>query len=170
MARSGERATFERLVDESLPDALRFAQRLTGDPDMAEEVVQEAMLRASRGWRSFRGESQFRTWLFRIVINCFRDRLARRRPAGRLPEEVDDAGQGDPGTVAATRELGQIIAGKVSSLPPRQREILILASYEGLAPRDIAQMLGITEANVHATLHVARRRLRQQLAPYLAEN
>jgi RNA polymerase sigma-70 factor (ECF subfamily) len=170
MALSGKRATFERRVDDCLPHALRFALRLTGDPDTAEEVVQDAMLRASRAWRSFRGESQFRTWLFRIVINCFRDRVARRRSMDRLPEDVDDMRQGDPGAVAATRELGRIIAHQVSSLPPRQREVLILVSYEGLAPRDIAGMLNITEANVHATLHIARRRLRQQLAPYLAEN
>jgi RNA polymerase sigma-70 factor (ECF subfamily) len=170
MARSGDRATFERLVDECLPRALRFAQRLTGDLDTAEEVVQDAMLRASKGWRSFRGESQFRTWLFRIVINCFRDRLARRRAIDRLPDDVDDTCQRDPGSAAMTRELGRIIAQHVSGLPPRQREILVLVTYENLAPREIARLLDITEANVHATLYAARRRLRQRLAPYLAEN
>jgi RNA polymerase sigma-70 factor (ECF subfamily) len=170
MAWRGERATFERLVDECLPRALRFALSLTGDVDAADEVVQEAMLRASSGWRSFRGEAQFRTWLFRIVINCFRDRLVRRRGAGPLPDDLDDPRCVAPTEAAEANELGQIIARQVSQLPPRQREVLLLTCYEGLAASEIARVLGIGEANVHATLHVARRRLRRQLAPYMAES
>ena len=78
MAQFGERASLQRLVDACLPQALRFALCLTGQLDAAEELVQDAMLRASHSWRSFRGDSDFRTWLFRIVINCFHDRLERR--------------------------------------------------------------------------------------------
>ena len=69
------------------------------------------------------------------------------------------------GRVDNLSDLGQAL----DCLPPRQREVLILVSYEGLSPREIASMLDITEANVHATIHAARRRLRRQLAPYMAE-
>jgi RNA polymerase sigma-70 factor, ECF subfamily len=62
-----------------------------------------------------------------------------------------------------------LIANRVSSLPPRQREVMVLSAYEGLSPKEIAGLLGITEANVHATLGVARERLRKELAPYFAE-
>ncbi len=170
MARSRDRATFERLVDENLPHALRLALRLTGNLDAAEEVVQETMLRASKGWRSFRGDCEFRTWLFRIVINTFQDWLTKRPSAVPLSHDVDDTRSVEPIVCAATKELGRIIAQRVSSLPARQREVLLLMAYEGLTPREIATVVGITEANVHATLHVARRRLRRLLAPYFAEN
>ena len=70
---------------------------------------------------------------------------------------------------AAAGELAEIIAQMVSSLPARQREVFVLSTYENLEPAAIASLLGITSANVYATLHVARERLRAQLAPYLAE-
>ena len=66
-------------------------------------------------------------------------------------------------------ELGELVADRVSALPPRQREVLVLIAYEGLSPAEVARVLGISEANVHATLHVARRRLRTQLASLLME-
>ncbi|MGE0378430.1 MAG: RNA polymerase sigma factor, partial [Planctomycetaceae bacterium] len=63
----------DRLVREHLPAAARFATRLTGGPDLAEDLVLEALLRVARSYRTFRGESTFRTWLFQIIINVFRD-------------------------------------------------------------------------------------------------
>src|SRR4051812_9131078 len=73
-----DRESFERLMTEHLAAAHRLAIRLTGRAESAEDLVQEAMLRASRAWQSFRGQSRFTTWLFQIVINVFRDRLRRR--------------------------------------------------------------------------------------------
>ena len=169
MARSGRRATFERLVEDHLPAALRLALRLTGDPDRAEEVVQEAMLKASKAWRSFRGDAEFRTWLFRIVINAFRDTIQRRPSPVPLPDDLTDERQITASDAALANELGRMIAQRVSSLPPRQREVLVLATYEGLRPKRIAAVLGISETNVHATLYAARARLRRQLETYLAK-
>jgi RNA polymerase sigma-70 factor, ECF subfamily len=80
MARSSAPPELDRLVTQHLPWALGFATRLTGTPDAAEEVLQEALVRVARSWKSFRKEAEFRTWLFRIVINAFRDWLARKRP------------------------------------------------------------------------------------------
>ena len=168
MALGGERANFDRLVLELLPDALRFATRLTGDTDAAEDVLQDSLVRASRSWRAFRQESSLRTWLFRIVINVFRDRLAARPPAESLPEGLQDDRQMDVSTLAMAAELGRIIAREVSALPPRQREVLVLLSYEQLEPFEVASLLDISVANVHATMHAARTRLHKRLAPYLA--
>jgi RNA polymerase sigma-70 factor (ECF subfamily) len=169
MGRSADSASLDRLVSAHLSEALRFAVRLTGDPDAAEELVQEALLRAARGWRSFRREASFRTWLLRIVINAFRDRLAAQPAPESLDEGLADARAVDPASQAAANELGRLMAARVSALPPRQREVLILVTYEGFSPREVARLLGIREANVHATLHVARRRLRRELAPYLVD-
>ena len=76
MARSSESNELDRLVTQNLSAALRFATRLTGTLDAAEDVLQEALVRVARSWKSFRKEAEFRTWLFRIVINVFRDRCA----------------------------------------------------------------------------------------------
>lgn len=166
---SGEPTPLDNLVDEHLPEALRFAIRLTGDPGAAEDVVQEALLRAARSWRTFRGQAQFRTWLFRIIINVFRDRAPQRPAASSLQADVVDPRAGDPAAEILNVELSQIVATRVSALPPRQREVLVLVTYEGLTPRDAAELLGISEASVYSNLHLARQRLRQELAPYLVE-
>jgi RNA polymerase sigma-70 factor (ECF subfamily) len=91
MARSSDQIELDRLVTEHLPSALRFATRLTGDIDAAEEVVQEALVRVARSWKTFRGEARFQTWLFQIVINVFRSRChATRDPTVRLSGEIAD--------------------------------------------------------------------------------
>jgi len=169
MGPPADRASLDRLVSAHLSEALRLATRLTGKPDEAEEVVQEALVRVARSWKSFRGEARFRTWLFRIVINAFHDRLRAHPATEPLEDEVPDRRTADPHREAEAAELGRLIAARVSALPPRQREVLILTTYEGLSPREAAEVLGISQANVHATLHVARERLRRELARHFLE-
>ena len=165
-----DRSTFDRLVREQLPKAMRFATRLTGSADAAEDVVQDALVKASRRWETFQGESKFQTWLIGIVVNAFRDRVARRREPGPLPGELTDARGADPPAQAAASELGEIVAKAVSTLPPRQREVLVMIAYEGMNTFEAASALGITEQNVRTNLHLAREHLRKQLAGYLTEN
>jgi RNA polymerase sigma-70 factor, ECF subfamily len=170
MARSSEPNELDRLVTQNLSAALRFATRLTGTPDAAEDVLQEALLRVARSWKSFRKEAEFRTWLFRIVINAFRDRLSRSKtPAQGALDDLADHRIRDPANEAQTTELGELIAARVSALPPRQREVMVLTAFEGYSTKQAAALLSITEANVHATLGVARERLRKELASYLIE-
>jgi len=169
MGRSDDRRDLDRLVSSHLPETLRFATRLTGNPDRAEEVVAEALVRVARSWESFRGEARFRTWLYRIVINVFRDGFAARARTEPLEDDPPDPRSPDPASQAWVSELGELVADRVSSLPPRQREVLVLIAYEGLSPAEVARLLGISEANVHSTLHVARGRLRRQLGPLLME-
>jgi RNA polymerase sigma-70 factor (ECF subfamily) len=170
MARSSESNELDRLVTQHLPSALQFATRLTGTLDAAEDVLQEALVRVARSWKSFRKEAEFRTWLFRIVINVFRDRCAvPKRADGTLSIDVADKRGGDPAIEAQDVELGQLIAARVSDLPPRQREVMVLTAYEGLSAKEVGELLGISESNVYSTLGVARERLRKELAPYFAE-
>lgn len=167
MARSSEKRELDRLVSEHLPTALRFATRLTGDIDRAEDVLQEALVRVARSYKTFRGEAQFRTWLFRIVINVFRTRPAglANRPTS-LPETLPDRRATDPAIGAQDRELAELIAERVSALPERQREVMVLTSFDGFSVQETAALLEITEANVYATLAVARARLSKELAAY----
>jgi len=161
-----DRPTFDRLVREHMDGALRFAIRLCGDATAAEDLMQDALLKAHRGWQNFRGESKFKTWLFQIVVNCFRDRIGRGDRAGELSDELSDHAA-SPVAEAQSRELGEIVAGEVSRLPPRQREVLVLSAYEGMEHREIAAALEMTEQNVRVTLHLARERLKERLAKYL---
>jgi RNA polymerase sigma-70 factor, ECF subfamily len=162
----------DQLVEDRLPEALRFALRLTGNQESAAEVVQEALYRAARSVGTFRGQSQFRTWFYRIVISAFHDSLpASSQPLslGELADELADSHSEDPAAAALTGELRDLIARRISALPPRQREVLVLISYEQLRASEVAEVLGISEANVHANLHYARARLRHELSPYLSE-
>ena len=135
-------STLDRLVREHLPAALRFATRLTGNLDAAEDVVQEALLQVARGWARFRGDSQFRTWLFRIVINAWHDSRSVREPPLELPVDLLDGRAVDPPRSTQVKELGELITGLVSALPPRQREVLVLTTYEGFRPSEVAELLG----------------------------
>src|SRR6185503_14261138 len=80
--------TVDQLVVEHLPAALRFAQRLTNDPDAAGEIVQEALCRVLKRWKTFRGQASFSTWLMQIVLNVERDRRRRRDQFGPPPDDI----------------------------------------------------------------------------------
>lgn len=164
-----DRESFDRLMLEHLSAAHRLAIRLSGDVDRAEELVQEAMLRASRSWSGFRGQSKFTTWLFQIVINVFRDQLRKKGAAEAIDEEFADARSVEPRELASGRELGELIAQHVSSLPPRQREVMVLVIYEQMPIGQVAAMLDISEQNVRTNLHLARQVIKRRLADYLGE-
>jgi RNA polymerase sigma-70 factor (ECF subfamily) len=165
-----DRQTFDRLVLEHLPAMQRLAVRLTGRTDLAEDVVQITLLKASGAWNTFRGQSAFRTWLLQIVVHAFRDDLAKRRrhSPDSLEAEPVDSKAADPASNANAAELGRHVAAAVSNLPPRQREVLVLHTYEQLSDEQIARMLDISPQNVRTTLHLARQRLRTMLQRFLA--
>jgi len=157
-----DRHTVDQLVVENLPAALRFAGLLTNNPDVASEIVQEALCRVLKRWQSFRGEASFRTWLMQIVLNVDRD---RRRRGDRL-ESVSDgvaAKTAGPNEEAAAAELGESIRKAIDNLPERQREVALMSFGEGLSVSEVAYVLGTTEANVHTCIHLARRRIAQAI-------
>src|SRR5947209_8746215 len=167
-----DRQTFDRLVLEHLPVLGRFAIRLTGHADAADELVQDALLNAARGWQSFRGDAAFRTWLFQIAVHAFRDGVDRRQrqhaaSAGELDDDQPDERSPGPPARASAAELGDAVADAVSNLPPRQREVLVLHVYEQLSDAEVAAVLGITQQNARTTLHHARARLKQVLLRFL---
>jgi RNA polymerase sigma-70 factor, ECF subfamily len=164
-----DRTTFDRLVLEHLSAALRFAIRLTGDASAGEDLMQDALLKAHRSWQTFRGESKFQTWLFQIVINSFRDQVAAVQRTARSLDDQIESRDPAPSHTAQSHELSEIVATEISRLPPRQREVLVLMTYEQLCIRDVAATLGITEQNVRTNLHHARECLRERLRKYLDE-
>jgi RNA polymerase sigma-70 factor (ECF subfamily) len=168
MAPPIDRRDVDRLVVEHLPAALRMALRLAGNAHAAEDLVQETLVRVLRQWPSFRGDASFKTWMLGILVNADRDR--RRRP--RLYEPLADCAAGpsvdSPPLLAVAAELEAAIRMSIEKLPERQREVALLTWGEGLSPAETAAALQITEANVYANLHLARRRIAAALGVDLA--
>ena len=159
MARHLDRKTVDALVIEHLPAALRFALRLSGDPHIAEDVVQEALCRVLREWRSYREEAAFGTWLLRIVLNVDRDRRRRHRDALPLPIDAVASSMASPVEKLVVEELHAEIRAAIDGLPQRQREVALLSLGEGLSADEVSRVLQTSKANVHTCLHLARKQI-----------
>jgi RNA polymerase sigma-70 factor (ECF subfamily) len=164
-----DRESFDRLLLQHLSAAQRFAIRLAGDAHAAEDLLHDAIVRAACGCDGFRGHARFTTWLFQIIVNCFRDRT-KARGTEEFDGEIADVRSSDPASAIDENELGRLVAQRVSSLPPRQREVMVLVVFENMSVWDAAEVLGISETNVRVNLSYARQRLKQELAGYLSEN
>lgn len=165
---AGDRAAFGRLMRAHLPRAYATAYRLLGQPQEAEEVAQEAMLRV---WRHAAGfdarRAQFSTWLYRIVVNLALDRLRRAGTAPRaVPlEQAAEAADAAPDAEARllARAQGRSVAAALAALPERQRAAVVLVHYEGLSGRDAALVLGMTPKAVESLLYRALKTLRRTM-------
>jgi len=145
----------------------------------AEDVAQEAFLKAYRKLGSFRGESRFSTWLITITLNEARGRL--RRMKGRTMESLDeppDEHGGNspallrdwreiPSEVLERQEVRQLLQEAVNALPPLYREIVMLRDVEELNIAEAAEVLQVTTATIKVRLHRARIMLQKTLAPHL---
>jgi RNA polymerase sigma-70 factor (ECF subfamily) len=175
--RAGDLAAFEPLVEKYRQRVYRLAYNILRDPEEAWDVSQDAFIRAFQALASFRGDSAFYTWLFRIVINVARDRArqhaARGRAFGteRVEEEDWDRALADQGTApdthAAQVEERERIGRALSTLSEQHQAIIMLSDLEGLSYREIAEVLNIPMGTVMSRLHNARRRLRDALGPLL---
>ena len=163
------RQQFERLLIEQADDLFRMAVRLTSDVNAAEEIVQEALVRAIGAWESFQAKSQFKTWVCQILINTFRDQIrknSRRGATEPLPPELTSSFPSAESRAVAT-ELKTLVTQLIADLPEREREVLVLATYESMSAQQIGEIVGIKVENVHATLSNARKKLKQKLARHL---
>lgn len=169
----GEESAFETLVRKYMRDAYSFCLRLTRDAQEAEEISQMGFVSAYRALRGFRGESTFKSWLYRIFINHYRDRLRQtRRAEARLEAVREDAVRRGPqraeeADALQAAEMEEMVKAKLESLPPRQREVLVLHLYQGLGYAEIAAALGCTYDDVKVNLSLARKRLKEELKEYL---
>ena len=177
-AAGGDRQALERLLMKAQEVAFRFSLLVCGDPDDAEDVMQDALLRTYRHVDRIRQPDAFRTWLFRTVRNaCL---MKRRRRVGEPTAMVSlDAGRDDadgaggaldvedraatPETAAVNSWLGGRLRKALAQLPASHRVIVLLREMEGLSTREVADVTGLSEANVKTRLHRARVLLRQHL-------
>ena len=154
----------DKFLAEWTPRLYRFAIRLTGDAHAAEDLTQEAMLRAWRQRGTLRSDEALKSWIFRIAVNLWRDQLRRlRSPAARptaLPEMLID-GELPAERIMSGREDLQRVLAQLDCLPSRQREAIYLNACEGMRATEIAVILDISAEAVRSSLSIARKRLRE---------
>jgi RNA polymerase sigma-70 factor (ECF subfamily) len=160
------------LLQQHVAGVYRFALRLTGNAHTAEDLTQEALLRAWRHRRRLREPAALRVWLLRIAVNLWRDDLRRRRPeaAEQGPEQVGcNPGRSVEQRVVEQEDVQRTLDA-IDALPARQREVLHLVALEGLSIGEAAEVLGISNEAVKATLSLARKKLRERLKDVLDEH
>jgi RNA polymerase sigma factor (sigma-70 family) len=161
-AAEGDSAAFESLYRRHVRRIHSVIWRLVGGVEArAEELTQEAFLRAWQALPTFRGDSAFGTWLHRLAINVALMNLRSR--AGGEAREVDDAVLEHHAGASCSNGLKLDLERAVATLPPRARAVLVLFDIEGLSHEEISAQLGMAVGSSKAQLHRARGLLRERL-------
>jgi len=178
-AQRGDRSSFDSLVRRYDQSVLRLALHMLGNEQDAQDVHQEAFIKAYRHLGNFRFECSFYTWLYRIVTNLCLDQLRRRKSRREDPATVLDASgdemdlmanvpdtraMANPGRELERKAMGESISDALNQLTPRERTVFELKHYQGLKLRTIGDMLNTTEETAKNTLFRATRKLRLNLA------
>jgi RNA polymerase sigma-70 factor (ECF subfamily) len=173
-AREGDTTAFDRLVTEYQNKVYRLARRMTETQEDAEDVLQEAFIRAYRSLGSFNGRAKFSTWLYRITVNLALMKLRKRKlktvsidaPVeagdGVVYREIRDGGS-DPLEKLIACESGEVLTRAISELSAEHRALFILRDVEKLSTEETARVLGLTVPAVKSRLHRTRLALRESL-------
>jgi RNA polymerase sigma-70 factor (ECF subfamily) len=160
----GDTAAFDALVRRHLTRAFAIAYRVVGNRHDAEDVVQDAFIRALRYIRSFDERQPFAPWLTRLIVNTALDARARRAREATEPEYRDAVSPAvSPHLALERQEVRDRFAAALRALPARQRLILARFEVDGLSTAEIAAELGIAPETVRWHLHEARHALRAPL-------
>src|SRR6476660_2902565 len=178
-AQRGDRAAFEELVRHYDQQVLRLALHMTGSEAEAQDVYQDAFLKAYRNIGRFRFECSFYTWIYRIVTNICLDNIRKKQVRKEdAPVATDSDGEvfdvlsqiadgrsgANPERDLMRRELGGRISRALEKLTPRERMVFELKHYQGLKLRTVGEMLNTTEETAKNTLFRATQKLRGALA------
>jgi RNA polymerase sigma-70 factor (ECF subfamily) len=177
-AKAGDVAAFEELVKRYDRNVFRIAQHITQNREDAEDVVQDAFLKAYSNLAQFQGQSKFYTWLVRIAVNEALMKLRRRRPErmvsldedvktedDSLPREVADWSP-NPEQQYTQAELRDILTKTIQGLPATFRTVFVLRDVEGLSTEETAEALELSVPAVKSRLLRARLQLRERLNRY----
>lgn len=176
---SGDREAFGLLVGKYQRKLLRLVMRMVRDPAEAEDVAQEAFIKAYRALPNFRGDSAFYTWLYRIGVNTAKNWLvARGRRMPVMSEIVDDETEGieegvllrddeTPDRVLMSRQIGETVNAAMEALPEDLRTAISLREIEGLSYEEIAQVMDCPIGTVRSRIFRAREAIAARLKPLL---
>ncbi|HSU12977.1 RNA polymerase sigma factor [Longimicrobium sp.] len=168
-ARTGDEGAFAALANAVRDQVRRWALVRTGDPDDAEDVAQNVVIRLHRSLAAFEGRSRFATWLYRLTANAATEMArghARRTRlhdaaavdhAGASPAMADRIGEMENARMAA------LVRGFFAELPGRQREVFDLVDLQGHTPAEAAEMLEIEQSTARVHLLRARRAIRERI-------
>jgi RNA polymerase sigma-70 factor (ECF subfamily) len=162
-AASGDLRAFEQLYRNHVTPVYRLCLRMTGDPQRADELTQDVFVRVWSKLKSFKGNSAFSTWLYRVAVNVvLGDRRARGRESSRL-RELDPSIQQHEAPRDRQPDLAVDLQRAIRQLPPRARLVFVLHDVEGRRHQEVAELTGMAVGSSKAQLHRARRLLREVL-------
>jgi RNA polymerase sigma-70 factor (ECF subfamily) len=175
---AGDKAAFNLLVLKYQHRVLKLVSRFVNDAAEAEDVAQEAFLKAYRALASFRGDSAFYTWLYRIAINTAKNALvsSRRRPVDfdldlQDPEQYDRHAKlkeaDTPEGVLLTEEIRTVVERAMEQLPDDLRTAIVLRELEGLSYEEIAEAMDCPVGTVRSRIFRAREAIDKKLKPLL---
>lgn len=164
-ARAGDLSAFGRLVDRYYADCLRYATRMLGDAEEAEDIVQEALVRVFRSLGRYDERDQFRGWLLRILVNRCRTASRKRGRRRRLMERFAalHAARGEVLDHSHRLGIGEELARALDRLPTDQREALVLHYVEDLSYPEMSRITGVGESALKMRVSRAGERLRALL-------
>jgi RNA polymerase sigma-70 factor (ECF subfamily) len=168
-AATGDRDAMERLLIRAQEAAYRFSLLVCGHPEDAEDVMQDALMKTYRHVRQIAEPEAFRTWLYTTVRNACLMKRRRRvgEPAHLMSVEHDNTDLADERRPVDQQMIDRSGEARVrralQKLPPSSRAILVMREMEGLSTREVATIVGMSEANVKTRLHRARMTLRRHL-------
>jgi RNA polymerase sigma-70 factor (ECF subfamily) len=165
-AKDGDRAALAALCERHAPRVERIAAHLLSDPEDAGDAAQESLAKVCVRIKQFRGESQFTTWLHRLVVNTCRD-VAERQRARRCEPLIEDrrvASDGDPARALALAELRSELSAELASISATQARIVVLKDAFDWSFAEIASRDGIPVGTAKCYAHRARSSLRERLA------
>jgi RNA polymerase sigma-70 factor, ECF subfamily len=178
-AKAGSYEAFEELVNRYEKKIYRLGLNLTGNPEDAEDMLQETFLKAFEHLSNFREDSRFYTWIVRIAINQGLMKLRKRRSSKEVQMEDAENEDGEviprdfadwrpnPEQELERTELETILQNAARSLPTTFRTVFFLRDVEGLSTEETAELLNLSEGAVKARLFRARLRLREELSKIL---
>lgn len=167
-AQKGDRSAFAALVRAHQDEVYTLARRLVGDPHLASDVAQEALIRAWRALPKFRGDARLSTWLYRITVNTSwtHKERANRHATSSIDEHYDIAapeGVDHPVVAGEMLELRWRLRAALDRLPEGQRQVVVMKDIHGWSHAEIAEATGISVTAAKVRLHRARARLAKDL-------
>ena len=178
-AQRGDKKAFELLVEKYQRKLARLLSRLVRDPGEVEDVTQEAFIKAYRALPSFRGDSAFYTWLYRIGINTAKNYLVamgRRAPTSTEVDAEEAEGHADgeqlrdintPESLLLSKEIGATVNAAIESLPEELRSAIQLRELEGMSYEEIAKLMDCPIGTVRSRIFRAREAIAERLKPLL---
>ncbi len=173
--RAGDQSACDELVRRYYDTVYRVALHLTGQPDAAEDVLQETFISACQSAHHFRGDARLSTWLYRIARNRgLQWQRSQRAPTVPLDTDEDDAMRmviADlrhlPDQQLLSQELFDVVDRAILALPETLRQAFLLREFEGLSTKEAAEALGISESALKVRLHRARKQIQEAVRRYL---